>query len=177
MIVRSYDPKDAEALTELFCRSVGELGLRDYSAGQVKAWLTRAPNVERMHELNTDGRTVLVAVNDEDQPLGFGHLEADGHIDFFYCAPEAAGKGVGSVMYDALEVVARKAGLARLYVEASEAARRLFLRKSFTVTVKRDFEIAGVAIHNYAMEKMLSRVPGEAVRPRPARGSGRVQKR
>ena len=43
----------------------------------------------------------------------------------------------------------------RLYVEASELARRLFLRKGFTVVTRRDFAVGGVMIHNYAMEKRL----------------------
>ena len=47
------------------------------------------------------------------------------------------------------------ADVPRLYTEASEAARRLFLKKGFTAMQRRDFEVAGVAIHNYAMEKRL----------------------
>jgi hypothetical protein len=41
----------------------------------------------------------------------------------------------------------------RLHSEASEAARRLFLRKDFVVTARRQFEISGIHIHNYAVEK------------------------
>jgi putative acetyltransferase len=43
----------------------------------------------------------------------------------------------------------------RLYSEASEAARRFFLKQGFAVVSKRLFEISGVPIHNYAMEKWL----------------------
>jgi putative acetyltransferase len=43
----------------------------------------------------------------------------------------------------------------RLYAEASEAARRFFLKKSFAVVNKRAFEISSVPIHNYAVEKRL----------------------
>jgi putative acetyltransferase len=58
-----------------------------------------------------DGRTVLVAADEHDQPLGFGDIEADGHIGYFYCAPDAVGTGVARAVYDKLEKIAREAGL------------------------------------------------------------------
>ena len=94
-----------------------------------------------------------MAVDDEDRPLAFGDLEHDGHIGYLYCAPEAAGKGVAAALYDRLERAARERGLKRLHAEASEAARRFFLRKGFSVVHRRAFEISGVHIHNYAVEK------------------------
>jgi putative acetyltransferase len=42
-----------------------------------------------------------------------------------------------------------------LFVEASEAARRLFIRKGFAQVKRRDFLLPGVSIHNYLMEKKL----------------------
>ena len=52
--------------------------------------------------------------------------------------------------------MALEQGLTRLYVKASEAARRLFEHKGFSVTERCDFVLDGVAIHNYAMEKRLA---------------------
>jgi putative acetyltransferase len=40
-------------------------------------------------------------------------------------------------------------------VEASEPARRFFLKHGFSELHRRNFEIGGVPIHNYAMEKRL----------------------
>jgi len=153
--IRHYQADDAELLAALFCRSVMELGGKDYSPVQIQAWAARGPTAAQFHARSTDGRLVLVVVGQEGARLAFAELEDDGHIDFFYCAPEAAGKGIASALYDRLEKEARKKNIARLYSEASEAARRLFLRKNFSVIRCRDFEIDGVAIHNYAMEKRL----------------------
>jgi len=44
----------------------------------------------------------------------------------------------------------------RLYTEASELARRLFARKGFTVLKRQDLVVNGVAMHNYAMEKLFA---------------------
>jgi putative acetyltransferase len=142
-------------LASLYRRSVEEIGARDYTPRQVEAWAASAPTSERIHERATDGRTTLVAV-DGDRPLGFIDLEHDGHIDFFYCAPEAAGQGVAASLYDALEALARQRGVTRLYAEASEAARRFLLKRGFTVTARRVFALHGVRIHNYAVEKALT---------------------
>jgi putative acetyltransferase len=99
-----------------------------------------------------------VAEDETGVLLAFGDLEADGHIDFLYAAPQAAGTGIVSVLFDALEVAARAQGAARLYTEASEAARRFFLKKDFTLLHRRDFKVGEVSMHNYAMEKQLRRL-------------------
>ena len=99
---------------------------------------------------------MLVAVNDADEPVAYGDVEADGHIDHLFCRPDAAGTGVTSVLYGHMEAAAVRRGLKRLYVEASEPARRFFLKNGFTVLGRRDFELSGVPIHNFAMEKVVT---------------------
>lgn len=155
MRIRPYAARDAAALSALYRRSVREVGARDYSARQVEAWAGLAPSAERLDALLADGRTRLVAVDGADRPVAFVDCEADGHIHFLYCAPEAAGTGVVSELYDTLEAIARRGGVTRLYAEASEAARRFFLKKGFVVIQTRRFQVAGVDIHNYAVEKTL----------------------
>lgn len=156
MRIRPFHPDDADALARLYVRSVEEIGRRDYSDRQVEAWASLAPSPERLRELACDGRTTLVAVDASDLPVAFGDLEEDGHIHFLYCAPEAAGTGVAAAVYDELERIARQRGVARLFAEASEAARRFFLARGFRVTSTRRLEVAGVPIHNYAVEKALA---------------------
>ena len=154
--IRPFRPGDAGALSALYVRSVGHIGGRHYSARQVAAWASLAPSPERLRTLSADGSAMLVAVDDADRPIAFADLERDGRIGFLYCAPEAAGQGVAAALYDELERIARQRGLTRLYAEASEAARRFFLKQGFVVTARRDFAVAGVAIHNYAVEKALA---------------------
>ena len=153
--IRCYQARDAGALADLHRRSVEQIGPKDYTAEQVRAWAALGPSPTQIDARSADGRITLVAVDDGDRHLAFGDLEQDGHIAYLYCAPEAAGKGVIAALYDRLEQIARRRGMKRLYAEASEAARRFFLRKGFAVVARRDFEISGVPIHNYAVEKWL----------------------
>lgn len=154
--VRAYVAADAPPLGMLFFDSVRKAGLQDYTDAQVAAWAPAPLDPHRFHVWATDGREVLVAINDRNEPVAYGDVESDGHIDHLFCRPDFVGLGVASCLYDALEAAARSRKLPRLYVEASEAARRLFLRKGFSVIERREFELRGVAIHNYAMAKQLS---------------------
>lgn len=156
MKIRRYEKADAVHLSSLYRRSVERIGPRDYGAAQVAAWVARCPSPARIDAVAADGRCMLVAVDGRNVPIAFGDLEPDGHIDFLYCAPEAAGTGVAAALYRALEAIARENGNDRLYAEASEAACRFFRRQGFTVLRRRDFETGGVAIHNYAVEKRLA---------------------
>jgi putative acetyltransferase len=155
--IRPYRARDAAALSDLYVRAIRGLAPRHYAPAQVAAWSGEAASPEETHEKCSDGRLVLVAVNSHDQPLAYIDLEADGHIDMLFCLPEAAGQGIASKLYEALERRARDLAIARLHVEASEGARRFFARKGFAMLTRRDFEVGGVPIHNYAMEKRLPR--------------------
>jgi putative acetyltransferase len=155
MHVRSFRPQDAPALARIFHAAVHQLGGLHYSLEQLNAWAPVVPGSERFLEQAADGRILLVAADETDRPLAFGDLEKNGHIDHLYCRPDAAGTGVASALYDELEAAAEDRGIGRLFVEASEPARRFFLRKSFILLDRREFTLSGVAIHNFAMAKRL----------------------
>lgn len=110
---------------------------------------------EKIAARSIDGRFVIVAVDVADNILGWGDLEADGHINFLYSAPEACGRRVGSTLYSALERHARAMSMPRLFVEASELAKRLFTRRGFVFLRRNELTLEGVAIHNFSMEKRL----------------------
>ena len=155
MLIRPFQSSDADTLAALFHASVHEAAIRDYSPEQVAAWSPSQPHAET-YVRQAQGRTFLVAVDDDGRPIGYGDLESDGHIDHLYCRPDMVGRGVGSAICVEIEAVARSAGIAVLFVEASEGARRLFERRGFDVDARNDFMIDGVAIHNYRMSKPIT---------------------
>ena len=69
--------------------------------------------------------------------------------------PAFRGRGIGSALLAALEAVARTQGSTRIFVEASELARPLFERRGYAFIRRNDFEVNGVPIHNFKMEKSL----------------------
>jgi putative acetyltransferase len=165
MIVRAFRPCDAPALAEIFFRAIHEVASAHYSDQQVRAWAPKVPDPERFIARGSDGRTLLVAVDDSGKPIAYADVEADGHIDHLFCLPEVAGRGVAAALYAELEAVARSQGLERLYVEASEPARRFFLKRGFATIERNDFALDGIAIHNFRMGKRLQ--PAMRLAPRP----------
>jgi putative acetyltransferase len=67
MLIRQFEPADAEALATLFHASVRKAGIRDYSAEQVAAWSPSKPDPDRYLQ-QAVGRTFLVAVDDDNHP-------------------------------------------------------------------------------------------------------------
>jgi putative acetyltransferase len=152
---RAFRDADAQRLSEIYRQAVEVTAARHYSAAQIAAWLTIAPSADRLRELMADGRTRLVCVDDADRPLAFCDLERDGHLHMLFCAPEAGGQGIATRLVEKAEAAARMGGAPAVRVEASEAARGLFERCGFRLLKRRDFSVAGVPIHNYALEKRL----------------------
>jgi putative acetyltransferase len=164
MRIRDYIPTDAAHLSAIFFAAVRQTGRLGYSEQQVQVWAPKPPDPAIYDKRAAEGRVFLVAVDDQDRPLAYADLEMDGHIDHLFCHPAAGRKGIASALYDELEKAALQHKIARLYVEASELARPLFLRKGFTEIARRDFERHGVPIHNYSMAKTLSAITGELYR-------------
>ena len=74
-----------------------------------------------------------VAVIDQ-KIVGFAELEADGHIDYFYCHQAYQAQGIGTALLKTLESEARKKELGSLYAEVSVTAYPFFRAKGFLVT-------------------------------------------
>lgn len=153
--IRPFRPDDAPVLAAIFHAAVHRIARLHYSLDQVNAWAPHVPDPQSILEQAYDGRLLLVAADDRERPVAYCDLEADGHIDRLYCHPDVAGTGVASRLYDRIEATARDRGVNRLYVEASEPARRFFLRKGFSLVRRREFTLGTIPIHNFEMEKSL----------------------
>ena len=155
MRVRPFKESDAGALAEIFFAAVHEIAAAHYSSEQIQAWAPAVPSSESLRKRLCDGRTLLVAVDDDDWTLAYGNFEPDGHIEHLFCRPGYSRKGVAAALYHELEHAALARGISRLYVEASEPARRFFEKQGFVVLARNNFELNGVPIHNWRMAKNL----------------------
>jgi putative acetyltransferase len=153
--IRSYEAGDAPALARLFYETVHAVNRGDYSPEQLQAWAPEVPDSEAWHA-RMSGRCTLVAEKD-DEAVGFAELERDGHLDMLYLRKDAVGRGVGSRLYLAVEQVARKRGLGRIFTEATIMARPLFERQGSCVVGEQAAARRGARLTNFAMEKSLQR--------------------
>ncbi|WP_300380009.1 GNAT family N-acetyltransferase [Henriciella sp.] len=157
--IRSYRQTDAVRLEEIFRQAVSAIGPQHYSEEQVSAWSGPRVNAERLDAMYSDGRATFIAVDGTEKVVAFSDMEPDGHIDMLYCDPAFARQGYATALVRATEMEARRQTLRRLFTEASEAAKPVFARMGFEVRYRRDIEVDGVAIHNWAMEKRLAPSP------------------
>ncbi len=154
-VIRPWRDDDAEALSALALAAIREVGARAYAPDQVAAWAARHPGPAMYRERAANGHAIFVAADRSDVPVAYAVLEPDGHLDRLYNHPDHTRRGLAQRLLAVAEEHALGSGLTRLYTEASELARPAFERAGYAVMHRRDFEIDGVPIHNYAMEKIL----------------------
>lgn len=153
MTIRLFRPEDADRIAQLFHDTVREINIRDYSESQVKAW---APdNLYFRNWLKVCANRFTYVAEQDGEIVGFGELEANGHIDCFYCHKNYQGCGIGKQIYRAIEAKAVELGLNRLFVEASITAKPFFQRMGFSVIREQQVSRRGETFINYAMAKFL----------------------
>lgn len=155
VVIRPFRRDDAPALAEIFFAAIHQVASAYYAPEQIGAWAPRVPEACGFIRRAEDGRALLVAVDGDGRPIAYADVESDGHIDHFYCRPEFTRSGVAATLYQAVEQAARARGITRLHVEASEPALRFFAKRGFETVARNDFDMNGVAIHNYRMAKQL----------------------
>ncbi|MEP3051307.1 MAG: GNAT family N-acetyltransferase [Erythrobacter sp.] len=153
--LRDFRDQDAPALGHITREAIRVIGPHAYSLEQVEAWSARHTDERSFLKRDQAGATIIVATDERDEAVAYTLIEPDGHLDMLYCHPAYSGKGIANELLSAAENLAQSNDVTRLYTEASELARPAFERAGYTVRHRRDFEIQGVSIHNYAMEKQL----------------------
>ncbi|KEO87112.1 hypothetical protein EH30_05650 [Erythrobacter sp. JL475] len=158
--IRLYRESDEEQLSQIALAAITAIGSHAYTPEQVRAWSGRHGGAQMYRRRAAEGHIIFVAVDSDDVAVAYALLEPDGHLDRLYNHPAHTRRGLASRLLEQAETHARAKGITRLYTEASELARPAFERAGFSVQHRRDFEIehdgTAVAIHNYAMEKLLS---------------------
>ena len=153
--IRLFQDRDAERLSQICLAAITTIGRHAYTDEQVAAWSARHPGPERFRARVASGAIIWCAVNSTDIPVAYALLEVDGHLDHLYNHPDHTRRGLAARLLQAAEENALEIELSRLYTEASELARPSFERAGYTLVERRDFEIEGTPIHNYAMEKFI----------------------
>jgi putative acetyltransferase len=153
MKVRSYEIGDTQEIVKLFYHTVHEVNIRDYTQAQVDAWAPADIDIASWTQ-SLSSKFTFVAEEGE-KIAGFGELEANGHIDRFYCHKDFQGKGVGTQILEEIEFQAKNLGIRKLFTEASITAKPFFENKGFMVIKQQEVERRGQKFINFVMEKFL----------------------
>ncbi len=153
--IRPYRPTDIEAIYQLFYHSVHEVARKDYSPQQLAAWGKPERNTQRWDE-GLLLQKVWVAETD-GEISGFISLKPeDGYVDFLFVHHLHQGKGIASLLLQALEAEARLLDIPQLTTDSSLTARPFFLSKGFYLQEENIKTVNGVEFLNSRMGKILS---------------------
>lgn len=154
MQIRLFRSEDTTQIAQLFYQTVHQINRRDYSSKQCLAWSPEDIYFRDWANLCASRYTFVAELG--DVIVGFGELEANGHIDCFYCHKDYQRCGVGSQIYGAIEEKAVELGLERLFTEASITAKPFFQHLGFVTITEQQVTCRGEIFTNYAMEKFLN---------------------
>jgi len=153
--LRPFLSADAAVLAAIFRASVEELTEDDYSEAQRAAWASAADDLDEFAAKLDDELTLVATL--AHTPVGFASLEGPDHLDMLYVHPQAAGRGVGTALCDALERLAGSRGANRLTVDASDNAKAFFEHRGFEAQHRNTLPMGGEWFGNTRMQKRLSK--------------------
>ena len=131
--VRPFRAPDTAAREAVFFRAVREGAAGFYDEAQRRDWAPDDDGAEG-EDLGTKLLAQSAWVSEEDGAVtGFMSLMPGGHLDMAFVLPEVMGKGHAAALYEALLAHARRAGLPRLTVHASEYSRRFLQRRGWVL--------------------------------------------
>lgn len=168
IIIRNYQPKDANSLWQLKFNTIRTINQSDYLPEQTQAWAPdeydaqawqlRAdemqPFVAWLLDDAADNKTNSQIVNDDQGTIvGFADLQGDGYIDHFFCHADYQGHGIGKALMQHIFTQAKSQDITRLYSHVSITARPFFERFGFNVIKEQQVAVRGQILTNFVMER------------------------
>ncbi len=151
--LRPFLPADVPMLAAIFVAAIQELTGDDYSEAQQEAWAAVAEDEAAFGKKLASELTLIATV--QNAPVGFASLKGNDHIDMLYVHPSVAGQGVGAMLCDALEKLARARGTKNLSVDASDNALDFFRKRGYVARQRNSVTINGEWLANTTMQKTL----------------------
>jgi putative acetyltransferase len=154
LAMRPFLAEDAPLLAEIFRAAIAELTGDDYTGAQQEAWASLADD-EAAFAKRLGTQLTLVATM-EGSPVGFASLEGKDKIAMLYVHPAVAGQGVGAMLIDALEKLARSRGTEKLSVDTSDSAYGFFQKRGYVAQQRNTVAAGGEWLANTTMQKQLA---------------------
>jgi GNAT superfamily N-acetyltransferase len=148
--IRQFKPEDGASVSNLIRRTIRISNSTDYPP-EVLAPLLEYYSPENIVQINL-GRTCLVALVGENI-VGTAALEKN-KLSSFFVAPEFQGKGIGKILLQAIERVARKQGVFTINLDSSVTAAAFYEKMNYR-KIKSKKGQAGAVVE---MEKTLEKL-------------------
>lgn len=146
MIIRRYNDKDFEFISDLFYETVHTVNARDYSAEQLNVWTENSDNLKTRRKDLLKQHTLIAEI--EGVIVGFGSIDKSGWLDLLFVCKDYQNQGVATALCNELEK-----GFFVIKTYASITAKPFFERRSYVVVKTQEVERCGVKLKNYEMRK------------------------
>jgi GNAT superfamily N-acetyltransferase len=148
VVIRIFEPADAEAVSALIRRTMRESNSRDYQLARLQPLIDYF-SPEKVQRLSQE-RVCLVA-EANGQLIGTAALEG-AELATFFVLPEYQGQGIGTQLLAAIEQHALMQGITHITVESSLTGAAFYAKMGYLRTGVEREGTAGVQI---GMEKQL----------------------
>ena len=153
MHVRPAKLDEAKVLRDLHDESIRGLCRAEYTAAEIAAWA--APKSLEAYAADI-ARHVFIVAEDGSRVVGFGALAAeDGVVLAVYAAPDLARQGVGTLILQELERVARGLGIPQLALKSSLTAEPFYRAHRYVQTGHCTHQTGDQALKCIEMRKSL----------------------
>jgi putative acetyltransferase len=152
--LRPFLPADTPMLAAIFVAAIQELTGDDYGEAQQEAWAAVADDEEAFGK-KLAGELTLIATM-QNAPIGFASLRGADHIEMLYVHPSVARQGVGAMLCDALEKLARARGAKALTADVSDNAQEFFQKRGYVAKQRNTVTLNGEWLANTTMQKTLA---------------------
>jgi putative acetyltransferase len=157
--LRPFLPADTPVLAAIFAAAIEQLTGDDYSEAQQQAWAGIADDEEQFGKRLASELTLIATL--QNSPVGFAALKGADHIDMLYVRPGAVGRGVATLLVEALEKLAGGRGAKSLTVDASDNAAEFFAKRGYVAKQRNSVTVNGEWLANTTMQKTL----GDGAKP------------
>lgn len=140
------------AVADIFHGAIHQTAAACYTPEQIHAWAP-VPIDYDYWRARCELKRPFLCLHDDGTICGFIELDSDGHIDCHYTHPDFNRKGIGATLLRHVIQIAADLSLPRLYVEASQLAKGLYLRHGFDIVRPNQVTRNGVALENWIMER------------------------
>ena len=153
MNIRRYRIGEEKEIWKVCYDTIRIINGRDYTQEQVQKWAPDSIDSDWSERLRQ--KNPFIAEHN-GQIIGFAELEANGHIDRFYSHHQWQRKGIGKLLYQAIEDEASRMKIDLLFAEVSMTAREFFLSRGFEIVGEENNLICGTIAKRFRMQKRLN---------------------
>lgn len=156
-VLRPAEAKDIATLAAIYRDTVLVSGPQAYTPTQVAAWAGYADDLPAFASRLANGLVLIAEI--DGAAIAFGQLDPDDHLAFLYCLATWSRRGIGGLLYQALEARALARGVPEIHTEASRFSRPFFTKHGYTLRGTERVHRSGVEFERYLMGKCLQPPP------------------